>query len=500
MGSSATAPTTHYLAQLYVRGIVAFATKFYDTAVPESMRGDWSFAVSAPVAPITKSDARAAEVGRTLHMDFENYTLGRLFEDRRNYDMNHPGHQAAVAHVRGVVWSLGWRAATFETVDHGIAESTYRGEGRGHRPRSERYGKKYGWIGFFTYAGVLEARGLLPNDGGRRSGVDIDPSFPQPPPEDGDATVPQPWLSPNVEGHEHWVRECSTEVPRQLIVRETIGEHQGPWVAVHGFVKAADRVLGREAWAFVSALVTPTQSASLVVAALNATEPSWVARDVPSDYYTFVGEIPWHPSFAAEALADSDLEHAYRESVRIGPSNVEVEALAHDYAWESYHSEINQAGSAGVPSRSFSERFDLRSVPQGFDQVLPDGTRASITLSAVDGLEGDVLYLRDDLLRQYIGSRTIVWLAFGERNLHPYPSSPPQWLVEAHRQQANAWRVVLTDSDLIPQDTKKAAKKQASKKVARKSATKKAAKNQASEKVARKSATKKAAKNQASEK
>jgi hypothetical protein len=109
---------------------------------------------------------------------------------------------------------------------------------------------------------------------------------------------------------------------------------------------------------------------------------------------------------------------------------------------------MNQAGSARVPSRCFSSRFDLRSAPQGFDQFLPDGTRATITLRGVDGLEGDILYIREDLLRQYVSGRTIVWFAFGERELRPYPRSPPEWLMVAQRQQSNAWRVVITEADL----------------------------------------------------
>jgi len=253
-------------------------------------------------------------------------------------------------------------------------------------------------------------------------------------------------------------------VPRNLLVREKIGEHDGPWVVVHGFVKAEDRVLGREAWAFISALVTAKKSAPQLAAALSGGSRPWASRDVPSDHYTFAGEIPWHPSFAAEALVESGPEHAYRENVRAGTRDVVVEVLAHDYAWESYHSEMNRAGSARVPSRHFSTRFDLRSVPQGFDQCLPDGTRATVTLSGVDGLDGDLLYVRDDLLRQYVGDRDIVWFAFGERELRPYPPSPPQWLVDAQQQQANAWCEVLTEADFKqrakPSEKKKAGNRQ----------------------------------------
>lgn len=446
---TATMPVAHYLARVYVRGIVSFATKFYASVVPQALRGAWSFGEPVPVAAIAAGDEQAEEVGRTLHMDFENYTLGRLFEDRRNYDMARGGHQAAVAHVLGVVWSLGWRAEAFEKLDHDIAEAAFRAEGRGRRALAERYGKKYGWIGFFRYAAKLEAQGLLPHDGRRLSEVDIDPSFPEPPPVDGMPVVRAAWLSPKVASHERWMREGRIEIPRQILVRERIREHQGPWIAVHGFLKASDRILGREVWAFLSALVTRKRDAPFLEATLATGEPPWVARDTPADHYTFAGEIPWHPEFGSETSADAaEPEYAYRERVRDGRRTVDVESLAHEYGWESYHSEMNQAGSPRVPSRCFSRRFDLRSVPQGFDQVLPDGTRATITLSGVDGLDGDVLYVREDLLRQYVKRRAVLWFAFGERELHPYPRSPSKWLIEAQRDHSNAWRAVLSEHDL----------------------------------------------------
>ena len=95
----------------------------------------------------------------------------------------------------------------------------------------------------------------------------------------------------------------------------------------------------------------------------------------------------------------------------------------------------------------------------GRHQCLPDGARATITLSGVDGLDGDVLYIREDLLRQYVGDHAVVWFAFGERELRPYPPSPPQWLVDAQRQSINAWSVTLTEEDLTPTKAKKGAPK-----------------------------------------
>jgi hypothetical protein len=462
VGQSATAPTHHYLARLYVRGIVAFAARFYRASLPTSLSSAWAFAAPAPVQALAKGDPGADEAARTLHMDFENYTLGRLFDDRGNYDMKHAGHQAAVAHVRGVVWALGWRAATFDTIDKRIAEDAYR-HGRGDQALVERYGKKYGWIGFYTYAGLLEDSGRFPRRDREFSDVDIDPSFPEKPPNDGPSSVPEVWLSPRVHSHETWIRAATTSLPLGIVRRETIGRHSGPWLAVHGYVSAEDRVLGRSAWAFLSALVVSKGNEPRLVASLKAGGRPWRARDVPSDHYTFAGEIPWHPNFAWVALA----EDAYREHVRTGAQTVELEVLAHDYAWESYHSEMNRAGSARVPSQLFSAHFNLRGVAQSFDQVLPDGSPATITLSGVDGLVGDVVYLREDLLRQYVANRAVVWFAFGERELRPYPPSPPQWLVDAQQQQTNSWQQVFTEADVLhsgtPPRNRKAAERQAAK-------------------------------------
>ncbi len=447
VGASATAPTYHYLARLYVRGIVAFAEKFYATTTPNSLHGNWEFAEPIPIVPIEKDDTRADEVKQTLHMDFKNYTLGNLFEDRSNYDMSHRGHQDAVAHVCGTVWSLGWRLTKFKDLDRMIAQDT--NYSRSHCPYAERYGKKYGWIGFFTYAGLLETKGNLPYRNRPLSSVDIDPSFPEQPPVFAEEDISSLWLSPSTENHEDWLRSAQISVPSKLLVQQKIGEYDGPWVAVHGSLTAEDKLLGRKVWASIYALVTYKQSASQLVAAFNKRDArQWEPTNTPSDYYTFADEIPWHQHFALETLVECGSERAYREEIPVGSDKVEIETLAHYYAWESYHSEINRAGSALVPSHKFSHQFDLHSIPQSFDQYLADGTLATISLNGIDGLKGNILYIHEDLFRQYVGERTVVWFTQGERNLSPYPLSPPQWLSELFGSQANAWFTVLTEADI----------------------------------------------------
>jgi hypothetical protein len=64
-------------------------------------------------------------------------------------------------------------------------------------------------------------------------------------------------------------------------------------------------------------------------------------------------------------------------------------------------------------------------------------------------MEGDVLYVREELLRQYVGERAVVWYSFGERELRPFPPTPPDWLVSAQQKQENAWVEVLTQEDVL---------------------------------------------------
>jgi len=469
VGTSASAPIAHFLMRLYVRGIIEFALRFYESTLPLAFRDTWDFAAPAPDPVLSKADPGGGEANLPISMDFANYTVGRLFDDRRNYDMGHPGQQAALDHIRGTIWALGWRATSFAELDRDIAEEAYRYT-RGDRPRIERYGKKYGWIGLYKYVGLFDTQQSAIRRDQTFAATVIDPTFPEQPSVDGEQTLRLAWLSPSVTSAEKWAIETTTVLPDTVFVRKQIGVHKGPWVAVHGFLVAVDKDLARQVWTFLTALVTPHSTADRLVNAMERGIQPSVCRDVPQEFYTFAGEIPWHPCFGQRIFENSDGDNPYEEVVCVDNHKIIVEVLAHQYVWERSQGETGRVGRALVPSRQLSQFFGLVGVPQRFDQYLLDGTPATITLSGVDGLEGDILYVREDLLRHYVGDRTVVWHAFGDRELRPFPTSPEQSFIEAARQQKTEWRQVLTEAGLrdlfehfVAQPTKKQVTKRGAK-------------------------------------
>jgi hypothetical protein len=445
---SAKYPTSHMLARLYVRGTFSLAQAYHPEAIPDELQGDvrMSFAAEPPVEPLESSDPRAKDAERSLRMDFTNYTLGALFDDRRNYDMNHSGHRAAVAHVLGTVWALGWREEEFGAIDRRVGTSTSRMEPTG----IERYGKKYGWIGYHTFAGMLSDGGRLTARDARSSIVDIDPSFPEPSPRDP-IRLPS-WARAVPVDDRRWLRHGVVEIPDELLFRPAIGPSRGPWLAVGGQLVTKRRVPDRRVFGIVRALLVARAHADRLVAALSAPiHPSEASLrfDEPASHWTFAGEFPWSPEFTC-VDEDGDITAPYREVVRVDDGDpIEIEILAHRFAWGSHHSPTNQAGNALIPSSAFSAAFDLRGGPQSFDQMRLDGTRAAVSLRGPAGFIGEILYLREDLMLQYAAERTLLWFVWGERQLYPHQDHVPVWLVQARREGADVWREVRKGEALV---------------------------------------------------
>lgn len=334
-----------------------------------------------------------------------------------------------------------------------------------HATKIERYGKKYGWIAFYEAAGREDAAGRLRERYGQRAGerdrlsdIPIDPSFPRVR-ERAPAEIPS-WIEGSPD-NEAWATAAVTVVPDPLLRVARIGEHDGPWVAAYGdLVQSQDRPNDedrRQVFALLRLVLVPQGSWSEIAAWLEA-RTSLDRNLLPSegeDYYTYAGEIPWANHFA-EYLGNRETRERTTEPIRISETReIGGECLAHAYSWESYHSVTNEDGGFSVPSPAFSAAFNLLTASGSLNQVLPDGTLASISVRAPTGFRGQLLYLREDLLRRYADQRAadVGVLVWGERNVMlAGHGNAPQWMVDARGSGADLHRRVLSLADLVEQE------------------------------------------------
>ncbi|MEU4621508.1 hypothetical protein AB0G04_16235 [Actinoplanes sp. NPDC023801] len=442
LGPAATRPTDDWLIRLYVRGILYFAHQFRTDALPEDIPAPEEAVFGDPVAaePLPADDPRSDEVGEALHLDFQNYTIGGLLEDRANYDRDHPRYLQLLADIRGAIWMLGWRENTFGPIDQKIENLAYtpRSTGNGN---VERYGKKYSWIGFYAIAGRLESSGERSPDQERISDLPVDPSFP-------DRLPPLPvtvsdWARTTPPRVEDWVVSGAVDLASELIEVPRLGEHDGPWIAVGGHLETSTQAPGRRVWGMLFALLANETDAETITRAVA--ETGYPGRhwfpEPPQDYYTFAGEIPWHPEFARNAH-EVWPGNPYGRLMNLDGTEVEVEVLAHRVTWEGYEPSDTGIGTVLVPSKSLSKAMGLCAGPQVFHQFDQSGLPASLSYGPPPRMTGHLLYLRRDVIQQYAQGRHLVLLWWGERLPRPFPSQRPSWLAETWESNKQVWREV----------------------------------------------------------
>uniref|UniRef100_UPI003A92C56A hypothetical protein n=1 Tax=Halarcobacter sp. TaxID=2321133 RepID=UPI003A92C56A len=117
-----------------------------------------------------------------IHMDFGNYTIGRLIDGRRNYDSEHNEYKEVKGQIYWRIYDLGYSLEKFGEIDKQIANDSWHYSNHENAEKIDRYGKKYSWIAFYEMAGYRSDLGLLKKwedeDELRVSDADIDPSFP----------------------------------------------------------------------------------------------------------------------------------------------------------------------------------------------------------------------------------------------------------------------------------------------------------------------------------
>ncbi len=443
LSCGAKSPTNHWTSRQYVQGIFDFAQHLpglETTAFPAQRR------LVFEQADYVHASSVQQQYSGHLDMDFEHDEVGRLFEDRRKYQDDPDGFNDAMKEINGRIHALGWRAEKFRNIDSQLSQSRYR---RSPEPSlTDTYAMKYARCAVQEKAGVLADAGEIPNDRRTQWGspvTDIDPSFPlKPRPLEIEISC---WLQPDQSDNREWLASGRIHVPNELQVMESFEDATGTWISVDGYLRREDRINGRSTFGFIRAILVLAEETDQLVGLLKSRDylGNHYIPEEPSDYYTFAGEIPWSPEFCASE--DYDENGPYIGTIGGRNSGIAVETLSHRYSWQDYHSAANNVGGFSVPSLSFSREYGLTSAASGFNQFAPDGSLASISLAPPKGFneDGNVLYLRSDLLRAYAESRgcRIVWTIWGERNLTNFSiGNHPDWSRDIYQRYEHVWREV----------------------------------------------------------
>jgi hypothetical protein len=292
--------STHVLTREYGRRLLELAAlhhrRLFSTVEMSRIRPPYK---DGGMREWKESDIRREETegwASPFHMDFENYTLGRLVPDRGNYDYQHPGYQKVRTQVLWRVEQLGWSPELFKEVDQQIARSAdypYSRSGDEDR-KTERYGKKYSWIAFYEMAGLLRDHGKLERDDedGRPREIEIDSSFPVPLPKHRPIT--DDFLGdPKMELKEWILNGGVPDVTPYLRVAD-IQSNPGPWVALDGFFTQEDTRRGRRIFCFIRSFLVARAESGPFFTHLSRQDLGgrWLP-EVPRVLYTFAGEIPW---------------------------------------------------------------------------------------------------------------------------------------------------------------------------------------------------------------
>lgn len=448
---------SHWEVREAIRDIVEFALQF-SLEVPSELRDIFALTghrFSVPFRDLHDDVQKHAVGEHRLGMDFENYTIGRLFRDRRNYDFSHAAYSDSVTRIRQHAWWLGLSRSEFSGIDDEIARM--RHDRYRKRPDVERYAKKYGWIAFYNEVGRLDDNGsLMPGDRDSLGvpGPEIDPSFPQKPP-------PLPLVIPtwsqlgSNDDDENWMGSQMVPIPDELWQTDSLYKQGGPWLLAHGWLNSRCDETHREIFGFVRTCLVPNDLVPAFVHAIESKEylGNSYLPDEPYDYCMYAAEIPWSDRF--ENCDDLECDSRYSDTI-VSPqgTSIPLEILTHRYQFEGKRTGSVVASGYSMPSRDFSREFGLTGWLSHLFQCDCSNRLASLTLSAPNGFsDGNLCYIREDLLRQYASAREcgIVQVAWGERNIlrdSLHDRERPEWLEEIYASHGHIWRIVRVVPDL----------------------------------------------------
>ena len=442
--------TTHILARDYARRTIENALVHH----PDLLTSEERKRIAPPftdgcIRKWGQSEDRNKDEYRDgnapIQMDFGNYTIGKLVKGRQNYDFEHAEYNIVRANIFWRIYDLGYSLDTFGEIDTWIARGNWRYDRATNRGKTDRYGKKYSWIAFYELAGFQKDQALFDefyDDYVRIPDADIDPSFPQPLQEF--QVIDRDLLGDRTISLHEWIKNGNIPDISSYFVLEELCGVKGPWVLLDGYIFQEDLEARRSCFIFPRGLFVHRDDLGEIVTLLQKqNHGERRLPEIPEDYYTYAGEIPWCDTFPCNGQTELEFVISTKrekfvihssvfseEGILLVPKEQEVEVPDEKRVfkvfipvrrsnYEDYHSSVSLGRSVLVPAKEIAEFLGLCSQPQTFDLYEENGKRASVTIRWGEPwhTEHHLIFLRRDLLERYLQENNLrlLWAVWGER-------------------------------------------------------------------------------------
>jgi hypothetical protein len=426
--------TTHYLMQEYALGTIHIAQRLEPTLFTtdeEKLLQRPFDQIDSPFPNSDKIDDQVIEDSKSAIMhDFENYTIGGLVQNRRNYDYDHVEFNKVRKQISWRILDQGYRRDDFINVERRIGRHSMM-RNSDSPGKIDRYGKKYSWIAYFERLGVSVNDNSLPEHAwaSRVIDLDIDPSF-LPRPNEVSMQIEYPFNKAPAQLLD-WLTNSPMPQYKPLLLRQEVDGNDGPWVLLDGYHEEVCKTDSRRLFTFIKAFLVDKGDLKAYLKAIPSMEYPGLDL-VPSyaeDNTTFASEIPWSPLFGhhfrtgEDPLAIPDIRSINDNHWESGvDSSIKIELPVVRYTFSSETKALDARNSISFLSPSICDRFKLVNHCQTWDLHTLDGKSASL-YREVPVIKQDgtpfLFYCSKPLITEYLKehNQSMVWLIWGEWGL-----------------------------------------------------------------------------------
>lgn len=288
--SGAKHATHHVLMRNYAAGVCAIAFKvdedlFSADEIAEMLPPFHNIDSKFP-EPDQITEETCESVEAAIHMDFGNYTIGRLVPDRGNYDEKHPEYLGVLKQIKWRMSDLGYNSDRFKDKER----REYYGRQGNESGKIDRYGKKYSWIAYFEMYGLRQAQNLISDE--KPSDSDVDPTFVDVP-DSMNMGVPNFFTDPMT--IEEWLEQYEWPDISGILFHK---EDNVDWVVIDASLSSECGSDDRAYWYSLKAFLVKDEDVETFQSVFTSDASRSEFVHTPETWSVYFGEIPWMNNLA----------------------------------------------------------------------------------------------------------------------------------------------------------------------------------------------------------